>query len=178
MIARAEGAVSMEWRFVAPDKSREVVWNAKALQKEFPGLGCRDGDKEIFYIDKVCPELDGWTAVCLFTDRDGGMLASKGAAIKVTGAAAYAPPPAEAEEADEPPEESYDDKIITVVIGGGTQPTPTPSASAQPSETPAPSESPVPSETPAPSLTPAPSETPVPTQTPAATETPASGETP
>ena len=138
MIARASGAVSLEWRFVSPDKSREVIWNAKELQKEFPGLACRDGDKEIFYIDKVCKELNGWYAVCLFTDKDGGMLASKGALITVNGAAPYTPQPTATPKPDD------DDNTVTVVVGGDTQPSPTPSPT--PSDTTA-TPSPTPSDT-------------------------------
>ena len=133
MIARASGAVSLEWRFVSPDKSREVIWNAKELQKEFPGLACRDGDKEIFYIDKVCKELNGWYAVCLFTDKDGGMLASKGALITVNGAAPYTPQPTATPKPDD------DDNTVTVVVGGDTQPSPTPSPDASPSPSVSPS---------------------------------------
>ena len=172
MIARAEGAVSLEWRFVSPDKSREVLWNAKDLQKEFPGLVCRDGDKEIFYIDKVCKELSGWSAVCLFTDKDGGMLASKGALITVNGAAAYTPPQAAATPKPEEKEIS-DDDIITVVIGGDTQPTPTPS----PSEPPSPSVSPSPSTTPEPTATPEPTSSAEPSATPDPSTSPATGGT-
>ena len=167
MISRASGAVSLEWRFVSPDKSREVLWNAKDLQKEFPGLVCRDGDKEIFYIDKVCKELSGWYAVCLFTDKDGGMLASKGALITVNGAAPYTPPQATATPKPD------DDNTVTVVIGGDTQPTPTPSPSdttATPSPTPSDTTttpSPTPSGTEStPSPTPSDTATPSPSQSP------------
>ena len=80
---KANNAVSYEWRFVSPDYTREVVWNAANLNSEFPGLVATDGDGVKLRISNIPIELNGWYAVCLFTDAEGGMVASNGALIKV-----------------------------------------------------------------------------------------------
>lgn len=83
-VAHATNAVSVEWRLVSPEYDREVVWNAREIGTEFPGIKCTDGDKDTFIIYGAPKELDGWSAVCLFTDKDGGKLASDGAKIRVS----------------------------------------------------------------------------------------------
>ena len=83
-VAHATNAVSVEWRLVSPEYDREVVWNAREIGTEFPGIKCTDGDKDTFIIYGAPKELDGWSAVCLFTDKDGGKLASDGAKIGVS----------------------------------------------------------------------------------------------
>lgn len=88
-ISTADGAVSYEWRFVAPDYESEVIWNAEDLKERFPGLYTFDGNTNTFTISGIPVEINGWYAVCLFTDADGGMKASEGAKIEV----ANAPPP-------------------------------------------------------------------------------------
>ena len=80
---KANNAVSYEWRFVSPDYKREVVWNAANLNSEFPGLVATDGNGEKLRISNIPIELNGWYAVCLFTDAEGGMVASNGAEIRV-----------------------------------------------------------------------------------------------
>lgn len=85
-IATADGAVSREWRFVAPDYESEVVWNAEDLQQHFPGFYTFNGDTDALTISGIPAELNGWFAVCLFTDAEGGMTASEGAKIEVAGA--------------------------------------------------------------------------------------------
>ena len=82
-IAHASGASSKEWRFVSPDYKREIVWNSKEIKSEFPGLKCEDGNKDTFILYGIPKEMNGWYAVCLFTDSNGGMLASDGAKITV-----------------------------------------------------------------------------------------------
>ena len=82
-VAHADGAESREWRFVSPEYDREIVWNADEIQTEFPGMTCEDGDTDTILLYSVPKELDGWYVVCLFTDKDGGMVASEGAEIHV-----------------------------------------------------------------------------------------------
>ena len=96
-IAHAEGAVSREWRFVAPERDREILWNAPELAEEVPGLVCTGGDTDTLSLSAVPGALDGWQAVCLFTDAAGGMTVSDGAELRVTesiATAAWAPAPA------------------------------------------------------------------------------------
>ena len=85
-ISTADGAESYEWRFVAPDYESEVVWNAEDLQQRFPGLYTFNGETNTLTISGIPLELNGWYAVCLFTDSGGGMTASEGAKIEVAGA--------------------------------------------------------------------------------------------
>ena len=83
-VAHATNAVSREWRFVSPDYDREIVWNEQEIKAEFPGINCTDGDQDTFIIYSVPKELDGWYAVCLYTDNAGGKLATEGAKVNVT----------------------------------------------------------------------------------------------
>ena len=92
--AKADGSETKEWRFVAPDYKRELVWNDPAISKEFPGLTCTGGDGTVFELSGIPASLNGWYAVCLFTDADGGMKASEGALIQVAGASAVTTTPA------------------------------------------------------------------------------------
>ena len=85
-ISTADGAESYEWRFVAPDYESEVIWNASDLQQRFPGLYTFNGETNTLTISGIPLELNGWYAVCLFTDSGGGMTASEGAKIEVAGA--------------------------------------------------------------------------------------------
>ena len=84
-ISYASGADTIEWRFVSPDYTREIVWNDPALQDEFPGLHCEDGDTDTLIVYAVPKEINGWYVVCLFTDSEGGKLASEGAQIVING---------------------------------------------------------------------------------------------
>ena len=91
--AKADGSETKEWRFVAPDYKREVVWNDPAIFQEFPGLTCTGGDGTVLELSGIPTSLNGWYAVCLFTDENGGMKASEGAKITVAGAPAVTPTP-------------------------------------------------------------------------------------
>lgn len=145
--AKAEGIVSYEWRFVSPEYDREVLWNAQELGTEFPGLRTAGGATFKLELFNIPSELNGWYAVCLFADAEGGLKASDGALIQVSGTAA----PAAAKPAA----------------------TPTPTEAPAAAETPMPTEVPAAAETPTPTEAPAAAETPTPTEAPASTETPA-----
>jgi hypothetical protein len=133
-VAHASGASTREWRFVAPDYSREIVWNAKEIKKEFPGLRCEDGDTDIFIIYDIPREMNGWYAVCLFTDGSGGMLASDGALLTVMDAGGWTYTPAAPSETPKPTPE-----VVEVTIPGSSpQPTtePTTEPTTQPTTEP------------------------------------------
>lgn len=139
--AKANGITAYEWRLVSPDYKREIVWNEKELANEFPGLTCKGGETFKLELYNITNSLNGWYAVCLFTDAEGGMKASEGAKIEVVGAPAPAPTP-----------------IV-------------PAATPIPVSTPTPTATPAPVTTPKPAITPTPASTPVPvvtTPTPAA----------
>ena len=104
-ISTADGAESYEWRFVAPDYESEVVWNAEDLQQRFPGLYTFNGETNTLTISGIPAELNGWYAVCLFTDSGGGMTASEGAKIEVAGAGAVRT------EAEKPAESSASEQV-------------------------------------------------------------------
>ena len=154
-IAHADNDVSVEWRFVAPDASREVVWNADDLTANFPGVSCRAGNEDTFYVNSIPKEMNGWTVVALFTDKDGGMIASDGAKIMVNGAPTWTPATTTA-----PVEEP----------ATTTAPVSTPAPTPTPSQPPVVQPTPTPITTPAPTMPPAP--TPTPTQPPVVTPTP------
>ena len=121
-VCYANNASSIEWRFVSPDYTREILWNDPAIRKEFPGLNCKDGDKSVFNVYAIPKALNGWYAVCLLTDSDGSMLASAGAKITVTDTPPWFPP---APTPDPTPKPSPE--IVEVTIPGETpEPTPTP----------------------------------------------------
>ena len=77
----ADNITSYQWRLVAPDYDREIVWNAEELATEFPGLTAKGGATFKLELSNIPAELDGWYAVCLYTDRNGDMKASDGALI-------------------------------------------------------------------------------------------------
>lgn len=158
-IAHADNDTSVEWRFVAPDKSREVLWNDPDLKKDFPGVSCRGGNDDTFYVDNIPEAMNGWTVVALFTDKDGGMIASDGAKITVNGAPAWTP--TYNGESDDPGNADTPTNTPTPT----NPPTPTPTPTQPPAPTPTPTQPPVP--TPTPTQPPAP--TPTPTQPPAHT---------
>lgn len=81
---KAENMVSYEWRLVSPDYDREIVWDSPEIAHEFPGLSCRDGRTFKLDLFNIPKELDGWYAVCLFADANGGFKASDGALIRVS----------------------------------------------------------------------------------------------
>ena len=62
------------------------MWNAPEINTEFPGVKCTDGDTDTFIIYNIPNELNGWYAVCLYQDSDGGMLATEGAELTVSAA--------------------------------------------------------------------------------------------
>ncbi|MBR5427193.1 MAG: hypothetical protein IK118_02490 [Clostridia bacterium] len=148
----ANGAVSMEWRFVSPDRSREIVWNDAAVKKEFPGLICTNGDKSQFNVSYIPKALNGWYAVCLLTDKNGDMLASNGAVITVSD-------PAPSSWTDPEPTPVPTPEIIEVIIPGETPDpgeSPDPGTSPDPGENPDPGTSPDPGENPDPGTSPDP----------------------
>ena len=104
-ISTADGAESYEWRFVAPDYESEVIWNASDLQQRFPGLYTFNGETNTLTISGIPAELNGWYAVCLFTDSGGGMTASEGAKIEVAGASPVRT------EAEKPAESSLSEQV-------------------------------------------------------------------
>ena len=151
-IAHAENAVSREWRLVSPEFDREVLWNADNLQEEFPFLRCEGGDTDTLVLYSIPKQLNGWYAVCLFTDQDGGMLASDGARILVIGAGTAQKPTATDTPGTEPTTEP-----TTAPTGEPTaEPTGEPTAEPTGEPTPQPSEETVVEPVPLPSAAPAP----------------------
>ena len=140
--AKADGIVSYEWRFVSPEYDREVLWNAPELGNEFPGLRVAGGATFKLELYNIPSELNGWYAVCLFADAEGGLKASDGALIQVGGTAAPA----------------------------AAKPAATPAPTAAPTETPAaaPTETPTVTPTETPTATPTETPTETPSDTPAA----------
>ncbi len=148
--ARADGIVSYEWRFVSPDYTREVLWNAQELGTEFPGLRVAGGATFKLELYNIPIELNGWYAVCLFADADGGLKASDGALIQVGGTPAPAYRPAAAA-TPAPTAAPTDPPAATpAATPDGTQTeTPDGSASDSPADTPGGSSGDTPSDPPA-----------------------------
>ena len=73
----------MEWRFISPDYTSEIVWNDAAVESMFPGLTCAGGSSNVLELYGIPQELNGWYVACLFTDSDGNMEATQGASIEV-----------------------------------------------------------------------------------------------
>ena len=72
--------------------------------------------------------MNGWYAVCLFTDGSGGMLASDGALLTVMDAGGWTYTPAAPSETPKPTPE-----VVEVTIPGSSpQPTESPSSSTSP----------------------------------------------
>ena len=131
-VSHAANASKREWRFVSPDYSSEIVWKNREVKKQFPGLKCEDGDTDVFIVYNIPKEMNGWYAVCLFTDSKDGMLASDGAKITVKDAEGktWTAPAATPEPTPEP---SRTPEVIEVVIAGDTpEQTETPEISAAP----------------------------------------------
>ncbi len=100
------------------------MWNAKEIKREFPGLRCEDGDTNTLILYDIPREMNGWYAVCLFTDGSGGMLASDGALLTVMDAGGWTYTPTAPSETPEPTPE-----IVEVTVadpnsesGGETNP--------------------------------------------------------
>ena len=75
------------------------------LQQRFPGLYTFNGETNTLTISGIPAELNGWYAVCLFTDSGGGMTASEGAKIEVAGASPVRT------EAEKPAESSHSEQV-------------------------------------------------------------------
>ena len=119
--ARADNITSYQWRFVAPEYDREIVWNAPEVGTQFPGLGVSGGATFKLELTNIPSELDGWYIVCLFTDKDGGMKASDGALIHVSASANASP---------------YNDAgVATVTVEATASPTPDTEEETPPDET-------------------------------------------
>lgn len=80
-IARAENAEKIEWFLVDPERRN---YNAPGyVASLYPGFSFTGRNSEVFEIYNVPLELDGWSAVCVFTNS-GDSIESSPAEITVT----------------------------------------------------------------------------------------------
>lgn len=84
-IARADNAVKREWRIVSKDTTKTVPANQASMY--FRGLNVSGDQTDSLALSNIPAEMDGWSVECKFTGTDGKTLYSKGAIIKVNGAA-------------------------------------------------------------------------------------------
>lgn len=72
-IARAENAEKIEWFLL--DKNGEYLAPGY-VSSLYPGFSCKGKDSEVFEIYNVPLELDGWSAVCIFSNNNDSIESS------------------------------------------------------------------------------------------------------
>ncbi len=120
------------WRFLSPDGRTEIIFDVTG--PHFPGLVISGGNSTTLTLSNIPVELNGWKAVCLFSNADNHWVYTDGQAVITV------QPPATPEPAPEP----------TPAPTPEPTPEPTPVPTAEPAVTPEPTAEPSAAPTPAP----------------------------